>query len=205
MPSLGWMFLILRKPLFFFYFCSELYSNIFSNLVFSNTTWMFHRKGPGSWPSTLCWRVEEPERVSGKFTTLWHPDDVFAVQLERRVGYCQVRWYPKTFGGYAVICTIINPSAILCHRSLLTFVATETGTLSYALLLRYLTLCVKGMHDREVFDVYDIMRESFPSLDTGASTLFIKSFSRTARWREAVHILQEVKKVNSFLLFQKVY
>lgn len=71
----------------------------------------------------------------------------------------------------------------------------ETGTLSYELLLRYLTLCVSGGHDDEVFDVYDIMRGSFPSLDTGASTLFIKSFSRTARWKEALSILHEVKKV----------
>ncbi|XP_028251271.1 mitochondrial ribonuclease P catalytic subunit [Parambassis ranga] len=80
-------------------------------------------------------------------------------------------------------------------KSLLTFVAMETGTLSYELLLRYLTLCVRGGHDSEVFDVYDIMRANFPTLDTGASSLFIKSFSRTARWREAIGILHEVKKV----------
>ncbi|XP_043999159.1 mitochondrial ribonuclease P catalytic subunit [Gambusia affinis] len=80
-------------------------------------------------------------------------------------------------------------------KSLLTFVAMEKGTLSYELLLRYLTLCVKGGHDDEVFDIYKIMRGSFPSLDTGASSLFIKSFSRTARWREAVEILQEIKQV----------
>lgn len=86
------------------------------------------------------------------------------------------------------------------HRSLLSFVAMETGTLSYELLLRYLTLCVSGGHDAEVFDVYDIMRGSFPSLETGASSLFIKSFSRTARWREAVSILHEVKKVNSVFM-----
>ncbi|XP_040925188.1 mitochondrial ribonuclease P catalytic subunit isoform X2 [Betta splendens] len=69
----------------------------------------------------------------------------------------------------------------------------ETGVLSYRLLLHYLTLCVKGDHDDEVFDVYDIMRGSFPSLDTGASSLFIKSFSRTPRWREALSLLQELK------------
>lgn len=80
-------------------------------------------------------------------------------------------------------------------KSLLTFVAMETGTLSYELLLRYLTLCVTSGHDAEVFEVYDIMRGSFPSLDTGASSLFIKSFSRTSRWREAIGILNQVKKV----------
>ncbi|TMS20892.1 Mitochondrial ribonuclease P catalytic subunit [Larimichthys crocea] len=82
-------------------------------------------------------------------------------------------------------------------KSLLTFVVMERGTLSYELLLRYLTLCVKGGHDAEVFDIYDIMRGSFPSLDTGALSLFIQSFSRTARWREALSILSEVKKVFS--------
>ena len=76
----------------------------------------------------------------------------------------------------------------------------ETGTLSYELLLRYLTLCVRGGHDAEVFDVYDIMRGSFPSLETGASSLFIQSFSRTERWTEALSILNEVKKVNSDLI-----
>ncbi|XP_034418879.1 mitochondrial ribonuclease P catalytic subunit isoform X2 [Cyclopterus lumpus] len=80
-------------------------------------------------------------------------------------------------------------------KSLLTFVAMETGTLTYELLLRYLTLCVSGGHDAEVFDIYDIMQGSFSSLETGASSLFIKSFSRTERWREAVGILREVKKV----------
>ncbi|XP_041809987.1 mitochondrial ribonuclease P catalytic subunit [Chelmon rostratus] len=79
-------------------------------------------------------------------------------------------------------------------KSLLTFVAMETGTLSYELLLRYLMVCVSGGHDAEVFDVYDIMRGSFSSLETGASSLFIKSFSRTARWREALSILHELKK-----------
>lgn len=76
----------------------------------------------------------------------------------------------------------------------------ETGTLSYKLLLRYLMLCVSGGHHNEVFDTYDIMRGSFPSLDTGASSLFIKSFSQTARWREAVGILQELNKVTHVLL-----
>lgn len=75
----------------------------------------------------------------------------------------------------------------------------ETGTLSYELLLRYLTLCVRGGHDAEVFDVYDIMRGNFPTLDTGASSLFIQSYSRTARWREAIGILHEIKKVSSYL------
>lgn len=80
-------------------------------------------------------------------------------------------------------------------KSLLTFVVTETGTLSYELMLRYLTHCVKSGHDSEVLDVYDIMRATFPSLETSASSLFIKSLCRTEKWREALVILQELKKV----------
>ncbi|CAL8271481.1 unnamed protein product [Merluccius merluccius] len=82
-------------------------------------------------------------------------------------------------------------------KSLLTFVALDTGTMSYHLLLQYLTLCVKGGHDAEVLDIYQIMRRAFPTLDTGASTLFIKTFSRTPSWREALHILRDMKKVIS--------
>lgn len=80
-------------------------------------------------------------------------------------------------------------------KSLLTFVVTETGTLPYALLVKYLTFCVMGGHDSEVVDVYDIMRATFPSLETGASTLFIRHFSHTERWREGLAMLEELKKV----------
>ncbi|KAK1894357.1 Mitochondrial ribonuclease P catalytic subunit [Dissostichus eleginoides] len=95
-----------------------------------------------------------------------------------------------------MMCTLFTTAAELnIAKSLLSFVATETGTLSYELLLRYLTLCVHSGHDAEVFDVYEIMRGNFPALDTGASSLFIQSFSRTERWREAISVLDEVKKV----------
>ncbi|XP_030212854.1 mitochondrial ribonuclease P catalytic subunit [Gadus morhua] len=80
-------------------------------------------------------------------------------------------------------------------KSLLTFVALETGTMSYQLLLQYLTLCVKGGHDAEALDCYQIMRGAFPALETGASSLFIKAFSRTESWREALPILRDMKKV----------
>ncbi|CAL8285660.1 unnamed protein product [Lota lota] len=82
-------------------------------------------------------------------------------------------------------------------KSLLTFVALDTGTMSYQLLLQYLTLCVKGGHNAEALDCYQIMRGAFPALETGASSLFIKAFSRTQSWREALPILREMKKVIS--------
>uniref|UniRef100_A0A3P9HW91 Mitochondrial ribonuclease P catalytic subunit n=1 Tax=Oryzias latipes TaxID=8090 RepID=A0A3P9HW91_ORYLA len=102
---------------------------------------------------------------------------------------------PQRFDVQMMTSMFISESELDVAKSLLTFVAMETGTLSYELLLRYLTLCVSGGHDEEVFDVYDIMRESFHSLDTGATTLFIKSFSRTDRWKEAMNLLDEIKKV----------
>ena len=68
--------------------------------------------------------------------------------------------------------------------------------MSYQLLLQYLTLCVKGGHDAEALDCYHIMRGAFPALETGASSLFIKAFSRTQSWREALPILRDMKKVS---------
>ena len=68
--------------------------------------------------------------------------------------------------------------------------------MSYQLLLQYLTLCVKGGHDAEALDCYQIMRGAFPALETGASSLFIKAFSRTESWREALPILRDMKKVS---------
>nr|XP_055028147.1 mitochondrial ribonuclease P catalytic subunit [Misgurnus anguillicaudatus] len=79
-------------------------------------------------------------------------------------------------------------------KSLLSYEAQDKGTLPYELLLRYLTLCVMGGHQSEVFDTYDIMRSCFKTLDTGASSLFIKGFSQTERWREALVVLEGMKK-----------
>ncbi|KAK2826348.1 hypothetical protein Q5P01_020562 [Channa striata] len=137
---------------------------------------------------------EEPERRTARGAGKVQPPDrpLSAVEWRRLK---ESDGNPQRFN-IQMMCALFNSGAELdIAKSLLTFVAMETGTLSYELLLRYLTLCVNGGHDAEVFDVYDIMRGSFTSLDTGASSLFIKSFSRTARWREAVEILNEFKKV----------
>lgn len=80
-------------------------------------------------------------------------------------------------------------------KSLLNYTAAENGTLPYELLLRYLALCVFGGHHSEVSDVYDIMKSCFKTLDTGAYSLFVKGLSQTERWREALIILEDIKKV----------
>lgn len=136
----------------------------------------------------------EPERRTSRGTASLQPPD-------RPLSAAEWRDLKESRGNAPrfdtrMMCTLFTTAAELnIAKSLLTFVATETGTLSYELLLRYLTLCVRGGHDAEVFDVYEIMRGNFPALDTGASSLFIQSFSRTERWREAISILDEVKKV----------
>lgn len=80
-------------------------------------------------------------------------------------------------------------------KSLLSYVAAESGTLPYELLLKYLVLCVSRGHHSEVSDVYDIMKSCFKTLDIGAYSLFVKALSQTERWREALIILEDIKKV----------
>ncbi|XP_066532068.1 mitochondrial ribonuclease P catalytic subunit [Hoplias malabaricus] len=80
-------------------------------------------------------------------------------------------------------------------KSLLNFVAMETGSVPYVLLLRYLALCVSGGHQSEVLDTYDVMRSCYKSLDTGAYSLLLKGLSGTERWREALPMLEEIQKV----------
>lgn len=89
---------------------------------------------------------------------------------------------------------LVSRADVDIAKSLLSYEALENGTLPYELLLRYLTLCVMGGHHSEVFDTYDIMRSCFKTLDTGASSLFVKGFSQTDRWREALVVLEGMKK-----------
>ncbi|KAM9777949.1 mitochondrial ribonuclease P catalytic subunit [Neosynchiropus ocellatus] len=137
---------------------------------------------------------EEPERRSkAKEVKLQPPDRPLSVEDWRQLKESVKS--PTRFDHQMMAGLIKAEADVDIAKSLLSFVASETGTLSYELLLKYLSLCVMGGHDSEMFDVYDIMRGSFPSLDTGASSLFIKAFCRTPRWREAVEILQDMKKV----------
>lgn len=80
-------------------------------------------------------------------------------------------------------------------KSLLAYVAVDTGTVPYELLLRYLTVCVHGEHWTEMYDVYDIMKGRFRTLDTSAYTLLIKGFSKTERWEETLVFIDNINKV----------
>ncbi|XP_068436593.1 mitochondrial ribonuclease P catalytic subunit isoform X2 [Clinocottus analis] len=151
---------------------------------------MLKRKAPRDWEQPFAEPKERPSRGEVKVQPPDRPLSVAGWRtLKESLGNSQ------RFDIQMMCALFKSGSELDIAKSLLSFVAMETGTLSYELLLRYLTMCVKGGHDAEVFDVYDIMQGSFPSLDTGASSLFIKSFSRTKRWREAIGILCEMKKV----------
>ncbi|XP_042356751.1 mitochondrial ribonuclease P catalytic subunit isoform X2 [Plectropomus leopardus] len=137
---------------------------------------------------------EDPEeRATSRAVKLQPPEQPLSVtewmKLKESLGN------PQYFDRQMMTVLIKAMAELDIAKSLLTFVAVEKGTLSYELLLRYLTLCVMGGHDSEVVDVYDIMLGTFSSLDPGACSLFIKSFSRTERWRKALGVLQELKKV----------
>lgn len=80
-------------------------------------------------------------------------------------------------------------------KSLLAYVAVDTGTVPYEFLLRYLALCVRQKCWAEMYDVYDIMKGRFRTLDTGAYTLLIKGFSKTERWEETLVFIDNISKV----------
>lgn len=103
--------------------------------------------------------------------------------------------YPERFAIQMMSSFFTRGAEIVVAKSLLAFVATETGTLPYKLLLRYLTLCVAAGHHGEVSDLYEIMTGRFRSLDTGGYSLFIRGFSQTEQWRKALDILEDLKKV----------
>ncbi|KAG8449544.1 hypothetical protein GDO86_016262 [Hymenochirus boettgeri] len=101
---------------------------------------------------------------------------------------------PGKFEEFMMEQMISTKSDINVAKSLLTFAAKEQCGISYKLLLKYLALCVQQHQIAEVYDVYEIMKNSFKSFDTGAYSLFIKGFSQTDRWKEAITMLEKLKK-----------
>lgn len=86
-------------------------------------------------------------------------------------------------------------SPIDVAKSLLAAVAHRDGDVRYSTLVKYLVLCVSQKQVDEIYDVYDIMKTRFKTLDTSASSLLIKGLSSSQRWREAVSLLEEMKKI----------
>ncbi|KAM5242362.1 mitochondrial ribonuclease P catalytic subunit isoform 1-T1 [Hipposideros larvatus] len=86
-------------------------------------------------------------------------------------------------------------SPIDVAKSLLAWVAIKNnGIVSYNLLVKYLYLCVFHKQTSEVFDVYEIMKARYKSLESGANTLLIRGLIHSDRWKEALLLLEDIKK-----------
>ncbi|XP_004376569.1 mitochondrial ribonuclease P catalytic subunit [Trichechus manatus latirostris] len=87
-------------------------------------------------------------------------------------------------------------SSVDVAKSLLAWVAAKNnGIVSYDLLVKYLYLCVFHKQTAEIFDVYEIMKARYKSLEPGAYTLLIRGLIHSDRWREALLLLEDIKKV----------
>ncbi|XP_025057340.1 mitochondrial ribonuclease P catalytic subunit isoform X2 [Alligator sinensis] len=86
-------------------------------------------------------------------------------------------------------------SSIDVAKSLMADVVLRNGEVKYNLLLGYLILCVQQKQVAEIFDIYDIMKLRFKTLDPGGYSLLIRGLSDTERWREAILLLKEIRKV----------
>ncbi|XP_029807505.1 mitochondrial ribonuclease P catalytic subunit isoform X2 [Suricata suricatta] len=87
-------------------------------------------------------------------------------------------------------------SSIDVAKSLLAWVAAKNnGIVGYDLLVRYLYLCVFHKHIPEVVDVYEIMKARYKRLEPGGYTLLIQGLIHSDRWREALLLLEDIKKV----------
>ncbi|XP_062378707.1 mitochondrial ribonuclease P catalytic subunit [Sardina pilchardus] len=104
---------------------------------------------------------------------------------------------PRSFETQIMGAFLKSSAEVDTAKSLLAYVAIDTGTVSYELLLLYLAFCVHGGHWAEMFDVYDIMKSRFRTLDTGAYSLLIKGFSKTGRWEEALVFLENIKGIKA--------
>nr|XP_005891869.1 PREDICTED: mitochondrial ribonuclease P protein 3 isoform X2 [Bos mutus] len=91
---------------------------------------------------------------------------------------------------------------VKCHSSLdvaksvLAWVAAKnSGIVGYDLLVKYLYLCVFHKQTSEIIDVYEIMKARYKRLESGAYTLLMRGLIYTDRWREALLLLEDLKKV----------
>ncbi|KAI4904486.1 hypothetical protein NFI96_018923, partial [Prochilodus magdalenae] len=111
----------------------------------------------------------------------------------RKLKECSPR--PERFEVRMMELMLAAEADINIAKSLLAYVAVESGAVPYVLLLRYLALCVSGGHHSEVLDTYDVMRRCFKTLDIGAYSLLVKGLSQTERWRETLAMLEDIKRV----------
>ncbi|XP_019374435.1 PREDICTED: mitochondrial ribonuclease P protein 3 [Gavialis gangeticus] len=87
-----------------------------------------------------------------------------------------------------------HKSSIDVAKSLMADVVLRNGDVRYNLLIAYLTLCLQQGQTAEFFDIYDIIKLKFKTLETGGYGVLIRGLSGTERWREAILLLKEMKK-----------
>ncbi|XP_030069597.1 mitochondrial ribonuclease P catalytic subunit [Microcaecilia unicolor] len=100
----------------------------------------------------------------------------------------------KEFEEHMMQQIVISNCDINVAKSLLVFAAKESS-IGYKLLRNYLILCANQNRTSEIYDVYEIMKARFKTLDTSALSLFIRGFSQTDHWEESLSLLETMKKV----------
>ncbi|XP_052594495.1 mitochondrial ribonuclease P catalytic subunit [Peromyscus californicus insignis] len=101
-----------------------------------------------------------------------------------------------TFEDWVISQMVRSCSSIDVAKSLLAWVAAKNnGIVGYNLLVKYLSLCVSHKQTSEVIDVYEIMKAKYKCLESGANTLLIRGLIHSDRWREALLLLEDIKKV----------
>ncbi|XP_042533839.1 mitochondrial ribonuclease P catalytic subunit isoform X1 [Dipodomys spectabilis] len=108
----------------------------------------------------------------------------------------------EDFEGKANFEDWISSQMTQCHasidvaKSLLAWVAAKNnGIVSYNLLVKYLYLCVVHKQTSEVIDVYEIMKSRYKRLESSGYGLLIRGLIHSDRWREALLLLEDMKKV----------
>ncbi|XP_057576820.1 mitochondrial ribonuclease P catalytic subunit isoform X3 [Hippopotamus amphibius kiboko] len=100
------------------------------------------------------------------------------------------------FENWIILQMVKCHSSVDVAKSVLAWVAAKNnGIVGYDLLVKYLCLCVFHKQTSEIIDVYEIMKARYKRLESGAYTLLIRGLIHTDRWREALLLLEDIKKV----------
>ncbi|XP_037359106.1 mitochondrial ribonuclease P catalytic subunit isoform X2 [Talpa occidentalis] len=100
------------------------------------------------------------------------------------------------FENWIISQMIRSHSSLDVAKSLLAWVASKNdGIVGYDMLVKYLYLCVFHKQTSEVIDVYEIMKARYKCVESGGNTLLIRGLMHSDRWREALLLLEDMKKV----------
>uniref|UniRef100_A0A2D4JDU4 Mitochondrial ribonuclease P catalytic subunit n=1 Tax=Micrurus lemniscatus lemniscatus TaxID=129467 RepID=A0A2D4JDU4_MICLE len=91
---------------------------------------------------------------------------------------------------------ITNHSPVDVAKSLLVAMAKRDGDIEYNYLVMYLTICVFHKDIEEIYDIYNIMKAKYKSLEASAYSLLIKGLSDSPHWKETLVLLEKIKKVS---------